>query len=1665
MRKFSLAGMAGIMLTFIGINLHAQIVINEYSAANKSQHQTPGTGEYDDWVEIYNAGSSAVNISGWHLTDNRQDPNKWTIPNGVTLNAGARRVFYCDSRDALISGQYHTNFKLTQSNYTEEIAITDAGGNFIDSLDVLPTRRNHSRGRFTDGASTWGIFESPPGTGFNAPSPGAANSGAKQEYVPQPVFSLQAGFYTGNQSLTLTCPLANTSIYYTTNGAIPTNTASATNFLYTGPISLTTTRVIRARAFDNSNARAGSFTVTNTIFINEPVTTFPIWSLASNNMNNFFGTGQETLISMEYFGANGQRLFQMEGDVRQHGNDSWQYDQQGMRVYVRDEYGYANKIDYKMFPTSPRTDFDVIILKAAGSDNHPGNAGPSCHTRDAYVQTLSEKFDLELDVRRFKNAITYINGQYWGVYESRERIDKDYTDYYYNNNENHVDMLAYWGGMDVEEGSDTAWNNLFNYIISNPMTNQANYNYVMQRFNGMSLIDYFVLNTYTINSDWLNWNTAWWRGRRPGYEVKWRYRLWDQDNTFDLGENYTGLPETNNTADPCDVQSIGNFANTNNPHEGHVRIFNRLMMNPAFKQMYVNRYADLINTAFYCQTMLTHWDTMVARIQPEMQRHCTRWSASYTQWQQHLTYTRNQISGRCNNVQTGLGPCYQVTGPYPVKVNVSPACAGTVTINSITPDQYPFSGNYYGGINITLDAHPATGWQFSHWQLVSHTPSPNVNTDSIWLDLGSSGDSIVAVFTQVTPTPGQLHVIVQGNNPGAVTINGTPVTNGSNLTYTLGSQLNVAAVPIAGCTFSQWLLNHTLVNPVDTLETGYFCFRQNDTLTVVFDQCNVAPDSLTVLIQQPGYGTVTINNIPVPAPVTVPMNAGTLLNLVATPTTGYTFSHWQLAHHTVNPNNNAATGSFTFNQRDTLIAVFLAPDTFNLTVVVNPPGSGNVNVNGNTLSTYPTVLQIVDGTIVNLQALANTGFTFANWVLLHHTLAPNNTSANANFTITQNDTLVANFTAIVVPPDTFTLTLVTNPLNGGTITANGTTPPSYPATLQFVDGTLVNIAAVANTGFTFTNWVLLHHTLNPNNTTANASFVITQNDTLVANFTGAAPPDTFNLTIMVNPIGGGNVDVNGVTPPAYPAVMQFVDGTPVNIAALPTGGYTFTNWVLLHHILNPNNTSTSANFTITQNDTLLANFSSIASPDTFNLTVLANPAGGGNVSVDGVTPGSYPAVIQIPGGNATNVVATALAGYNFTNWSLLHHSVLPNAAAANGSFTLTQHDTLVANFALIPSNDSVDLIVVSFPGNGGNVTVNGTTVSTYPSTLRYQTNTSLNVSGTANPTFQFAQWHLVYGNPLPTDMSNPMNFVLTQTDTLYAFWTTAPIPDSSNITIIAIPAEGGSVTVNSSVFNTYPSYMRVQDTTLLNVSASANPNFYFKNWELIQHAPLPTDTSNPMNFTVMADDTIFAYFQRDSFEIVIAKPIAEGTQNVFAGNVTVSGTTVTASGYPKVFRFAGGEYVDFSAVGRTFTSQSGVEHNYVFEHYEFLYHNPIFSAYDSAVYITVQQSDTVTVYFIDAPEATDTTLQLWLPTAFAPDGVNNQFRPHPGRSEILADYNMQIYNRWGQKVFESNNQGGNGWTGLFNGKKCDIGVYSYVVTGKRANGEDVLIKGTVTLIR
>ena len=93
--------------------------------------------------------------------------------------------------------------------------------------------------------------------------------------------------------------------------------------------------------------------------------------------------------------------------------------------------------------------------------------------------------------------------------------DHDFTDHYYDQQKDSIQFLKTWGGTWVEYGgaqAQTDWDNLKNYVLSNPMNNAANYSTVKSQFNTGSLIDYFLLNSYVVCADWLNWNTAWWRG-------------------------------------------------------------------------------------------------------------------------------------------------------------------------------------------------------------------------------------------------------------------------------------------------------------------------------------------------------------------------------------------------------------------------------------------------------------------------------------------------------------------------------------------------------------------------------------------------------------------------------------------------------------------------------------------------------------------------------------------------------------------------------------------------------------------------------------------------------------------------------------------------------------------------------------------------------------------------------------------------------------------------------------------------------------------------------------------------------------------------------------------------------------------------------------------------
>ena len=140
--------------------LSAQIVINEYSAANFDSYQD-NYGEYEDWIEIYNSSATAIDLNGYFLTDKVANPTKWQIPSSFTVPANGVAVIFCSGRDEVSGGAAHTNFKITQTKGNEVIMISDPSQVLLDSVTVRPNIKTHSRGRETDGSGTWSVFLTP----------------------------------------------------------------------------------------------------------------------------------------------------------------------------------------------------------------------------------------------------------------------------------------------------------------------------------------------------------------------------------------------------------------------------------------------------------------------------------------------------------------------------------------------------------------------------------------------------------------------------------------------------------------------------------------------------------------------------------------------------------------------------------------------------------------------------------------------------------------------------------------------------------------------------------------------------------------------------------------------------------------------------------------------------------------------------------------------------------------------------------------------------------------------------------------------------------------------------------------------------------------------------------------------------------------------------------------------------------------------------------------------------------------------------------------------------------------------------------------------------------------------------------------------------------------
>jgi hypothetical protein len=906
-------------LSFFFISLFAQdVVINEFSTSNLEGFQDE-FGRTEDWVELYNTTNSAINISGWYLSDKQDNPSKFAFPEGTIIEANGYLVIMCSGRDLAGEEYIHSSFKLAQTSGLDIISLADAGGTVVDMQTLRITQVEHSNARATDGSNDWMVCTEPTlGETNNA-------SSQYQRYTATPRIEQQAGFYQDAITVSIVNNEAGSTMRYTTDG----RNVTANSPVYTGPIEVSSTTVVKAMSFSDTSAILPGKMDFATFFINENDFTVAVFSVASDQVINL-ANGQGDLIpigSLEYFDTEGNLAATSFGSLNRHGQDSWRLQHRSIDWVSRDEMGYSKAVNAPLFSYSDREEYQKFMFRNSGDDNYPArnasdgmtdfNHRGSTHIRDEYVQNLSREGGMELDTRAVERVVLFLNGEYWGLYGMRERpVDHDYTDYYYKQGKYEIQYLSTWGDTEAEYGGNEAiyeWEDIRNFCLENDMSDDANYQVVADEVDLLSMIDYLIVNLNVVASDWMNYNTGWWRGLdedKP--HKKWGYILWDLDATFDYYINYSGVPNISPEAAPCDIEDISDFMddffgdlstlsdsvgqdttdyNTcpsildgTNPYPAddeilvtlfnsstpffdgmqccdnwnnqcqqfydfieesggitfgnqgnvgaHEKMFLKLLEeSETFKQLYYGRYADLMNTVYTCENMIETLERMVAVIDPEMDRQIARWGGTRTEWESNVEDLKEFINQRCELLDDGLVECYEVTGPYELTLMTEPDFAGEIDINTLDIREFPWTGEYFGGMVNNIKARVfdeyLENYVFSHWESASGNiifPSESDFLANITL---TQADTLTAVFSatssltdlekaldlSVFPNPAKTYLTVNYNLEAAanvrfelVSVLGQSVKQFTNLNAERSSGEHSHVLPLEGIISGMYML-------------------------------------------------------------------------------------------------------------------------------------------------------------------------------------------------------------------------------------------------------------------------------------------------------------------------------------------------------------------------------------------------------------------------------------------------------------------------------------------------------------------------------------------------------------------------------------------------------------------------------------------------------------------------------------------------------------------------------------------------------------------------------------------------------------------------------------------------------------------------------------------
>lgn len=542
---------------------------------------------------------------------------------------------------------------------------------------------------------------------FNVPTPGYGNGATNYAgFVEEPTFSVPHGFYTSAQSVSLATTTPGAIIVYTTNGSTPAvnaNLGVTNGTLYSGPITVSSTTMLRAMAF-KTGFRPSFITASTYVFLNDVINQSPTGQVpagwAANGLNgqemdygvdpdiinlygaqavkdslaaipsisittdlaNLFdpatgiyvnadnrGRSWERASTVELINPDGTAGFTVNAGLRIRGGYSRGdfNPKHAFRFYFRGEYG-DSKLNYALFGNEGVSEFDVLDLRTAQNYSWSGEGNSqNTFTREEFARLLQGQLGEPYTRSRYYHL--YLDGQYWGLYETQERVEEFYGESYFGGNEADYDVVKAGvsdvGGTELSSGNEVAWRQLFDYgeaLAANPSGN-ANVYWTMQGLNPDgtrntslpvlldvdNLINFMMIIFYTGGYDtglsqFIGNNIANnWFGiyNRVTADQGFQYFIHDNEHSLGAGSTVHGTISIDRTG-PFNNGNQSNFDQFNPQY-----LHQDLLASPEYKQRFIDKSQEYFFNGgpLTAAANIARMNSLVVQVDPAIIAESARW--------------------------------------------------------------------------------------------------------------------------------------------------------------------------------------------------------------------------------------------------------------------------------------------------------------------------------------------------------------------------------------------------------------------------------------------------------------------------------------------------------------------------------------------------------------------------------------------------------------------------------------------------------------------------------------------------------------------------------------------------------------------------------------------------------------------------------------------------------------------------------------------------------------------------------------------------------------------------------------------------------------------------------------------------------------------------------